>query len=262
MRLQEYNNPIRHFQNFLFARRAKQFSITFKQKQFDLISFCVGADTKMRSFILGFLLVSILADIGVHGFLRDSVLNFIRQDGNLTCWMSSALVASTNYQFCAIRVYKFLDSSGDEMTVSIYDGFSFVNIFRQYIKRQNCSNFRNDSITGVGQCTPLPYENATRMTLCICASDQCNRDISTCNNSVAATTGIAELPSLMTDIPSSIPCSAVSDVSYTCAPTSDYARFVDFSACETYVRNHSVLCAIDNIGDGRRQQALAEWNYV
>ena len=54
-----------------------------------------------------------------------------------------------------------------------------------HMARTRCQGFSNNSDLGYGSCAPLPFELYNTTTLCICATDFCNRDLITCQLAVA-----------------------------------------------------------------------------
>ena len=149
-----------------------------------------------------------------------------------------------------------------------YTASSITNILRQMVHTR-CQGFSNTSDLGYGSCTPQSFELYTSTSLCICATDFCNRDFATCQQSVISSNALPTLvpqvvPLLTT--PGSCyentlwnqwyPYSTTQNVSSTCIPSYQYSfrgssywyipnKLIDQTMCETYTRANSVLCAVD-----------------
>lgn len=130
------------------------------------------------------------------------------------------------------------------------------------IRTRSCTGFNNASDIGSGTCNPMPYETVQNMTLCICATSNCNENFKTCQKSNVENPNSPLLPNIMSDLTTVIQCANTSSNNFTCFPSIENASFIDSSACETYVNTHSVLCTIIDDGiDALKQEALIEENY-
>jgi len=196
-----------------------------------------------------------------HSIFLEPVLNIIDATGNLTCY-SDSTVDTGDYQLCAIRVYNYFINADLIGTVSIQDGMWFTNTFRQLIKTRNCTGFEDTSDIGSGTCDLMPYEIASSMTLCICATSGCNLGLKTCEESISTNQDVSVLPTIMSDLTKIIECANISDSNFTCFPIPESTSFINTLACENYVKTHSVLCTIitDSLG-AMTQGALIEENY-
>jgi hypothetical protein len=147
-------------------------------------------------------------------------------------------------------------------TENVWDGIWFTNTFRPLIKTRNCTGFNNASDIGSGTWDPMPYETVQNMTLCICATSNCNQNLETCQQSNSGNQNIPLLPNIMSDLTTIIECANTSGNNFTCFPSIENASFIDSSKCVAYVNSHSVLCAIIDDGtDVTKQEALIEENY-
>jgi hypothetical protein len=207
-------------------------------------------------FIICFVVLIVIPE-NVRSFFYIPVLDIIQQTGNLTCYLNSDESTITDFQLCAIRVYTTQVSIDESYDVITQNGIWFTNIFRHLIKTRNCLGFSNASDVGVSMCDTMPYETVKKMTLCICATDNCNERLETCEASIGANSNAILLPRSLPVLTKPVECSETSEISDTC---SEHAS-INSELCDVYVRNHSVLCTIVMDDDKMTQKALIEENY-
>ncbi|CAF1508445.1 unnamed protein product [Adineta steineri] len=203
--------------------------------------------------------ISILITIlyPVNPFFLENVA-LISTPTTIACRSNNNVTQPSDFQLCVIRKYVG-NMNGDEADIYIYNGLHYINSFDQYIGKycQNFSSGTNDTNIGSGFCSPAPFETFLYMQLCICATDNCNQDMTTCNNSAYNTSTDIELDNLMPNLTSLIQCDYTSNSSVTCTEQ----PYVNISACEDYVRNNTVLCAITINGTQTIQESLTNENY-
>ncbi len=133
--------------------------------------------------------------------------------------------------------------------------------------RTRCSGFSNTTDVGYGPCTNLPYETFQNGTLCVCATDNCNINITTCMTSVSSYSPTTMIPLFPTF---SNPISCFDDGNNI---TTGYTPYficyrnlgiflgaVNISLCSAYYVTHTVVCAISSEVGGFRH-ALASEDY-
>jgi len=135
-----------------------------------------------RFHFIGLMTMFILIPQITHSLFTDSVLHIINSTGNVTCYLAFTNT-SNDYHLCAIRVYTYLVDVNTSQTENVWDGIWFTNTFRPLIKTRNCTGFNNASDIGSGTCDPMPYETVQNITLCICATSNCNQNLETCQQS-------------------------------------------------------------------------------
>ena len=140
-----------------------------------------------------------------------------------------------------------------------------ADILRQIV-RTRCQGFSNNSDLGYGSCIPRPFELYNKTTLCICATDFCNRDLTTCQQAVTGPTSLQpNSPPVFPVLTAPITCydnTQFSDymnnyvernLSYVCANLPYYLRtvgqlptkLIDQAMCDNYTQTNTVLCGID-----------------
>lgn len=176
-------------------------------------------------------------------FFKDSPLqlNKIPSRLNLTCVTDfSDSDPFTNCEYC---VYEFF-TNGTDMTIS-HDCIYLTNTYRLVTER--CAGFNSGVDVGYGPCSPLPFEYFDIDLLCICATDRCNENFTTCKQSVDSN---PRLPALPTPIPtlttssSLITCTdtplGLLNSTYYCVR--DSTPYINLTQCEEFVRSHTVMC--------------------
>ncbi|UJR09928.1 hypothetical protein I4U23_014150 [Adineta vaga] len=138
-----------------------------------------------------------------------------------------------------------------------YTGLRYGNSFIRI--RQRCSAFQwSTSTIGSGTCTPqTQFETFSSMTLCICATNNCNQDRTTCEISISNTSTVASIDAFIPTLSEHVPCNFTNGSSLVCTEQ----PYVNSLACEQYVRNNSLLCAITMNGTQIIQTALVEADY-
>ncbi|CAF1594942.1 unnamed protein product [Adineta ricciae] len=198
-------------------------------------------------------------------FVVPSTVNcfFLQDVGNLTilrnlsCVVNANGTMGTDYQFCVVRVYN--GTIGTSTTVvPVYSGLRYTNTFLRYLQ-QNCPEYQTNPDTTVsGTCTSSSsFETFSSMRFCICATDSCNKNISTCEVSIFSL-GDAPVPtSFIPSLSTFIPCNHTYNSSIICTEQ----PFINSSLCDDYVKNNSVLCAISSSGTQTIQTALVGIDY-
>ncbi|CAF3725638.1 unnamed protein product [Adineta steineri] len=165
---------------------------------------------------------------------------------NLTCFYYDELV--TDSEYC---VYQYF-YNGSSSTV-LYDYMEITNIYRSISKR--CTGFSDTTDIGFGFCSPLEYELFDISILCICATNMCNMNLTTCKSSVTnqlqTNSAPSVLDSMIPEIITPISCfdetydfNASSFCYYLASP------YIDIEKCNEYTMNNTVLCMFDVI-DGQ-----------
>ena len=149
-----------------------------------------------------FLLVQI--EIGAAFFKNSPLqLNNITLRLNLTC--VSDFGESDPFTNCEYCVYEFFNNGTD--STMYRDCIYLTNTYR--LVTQRCSGFTRDSDVGYGACSPLPFEYFDIDLLCICATDHCNENFTTCKRSVDSNPKPTVMPTpipTLTTASSSITC--------------------------------------------------------
>ncbi len=183
------------------------------------------------------------------------------------CATDYTSVQRTNYsltRLCAFQEDQGLFNASNFLHHT-YTASSITNIFRQMVHNR-CQGFSNTSDLGYGSCTPQSFELYTSTSLCICATDFCNRDFATCQQSVISSSASPTLvPQIVPLLTTPVSCyentlwyqyypSSTQNVSSTCIPSYEYSsrstlyvpsQLIDQTMCETHTRANSVLCAVD-----------------
>ena len=84
---------------------------------------------------------------------------------------------------CAIQQHRNSYNNGSTLLRRVYTPIKMTNILR-HMALNRCQGFSNGSDLGYGECTPQSYELYNSTSLCICATNLCNRDLTTCQQSV------------------------------------------------------------------------------
>jgi hypothetical protein len=106
--------------------------------------------------------------------------NLIRRS-NLTCASNSIFYNRTGCELCIIKFFN-ISSSTDGRSFIRHDCVQKSNSLRRVSQR--CTGFSNMIYIGYGVCSPLAYETFDVYTLCICATDFCNTNLTSCRQSV------------------------------------------------------------------------------
>ncbi|CAF3422388.1 unnamed protein product [Rotaria sp. Silwood1] len=178
-----------------------------------------------------------------QGFFKNSLLqlNTISNRHNLTC--ISDFSNGDLFTDCEYCVYEFFNN-GTDSTI-YYDCIYLTNSYR--LVTQRCTGFTNNSDIGYGLCSKLPFEYFDIDLLCICATNLCNENFTTCKQSVDENPKLSSLSSpipLLTKESSSITCQDIPlgllNSTYYCIR--DATPYINMAQCEEYVQNHIVLC--------------------
>ena len=178
-----------------------------------------------------------------ESFFKNSPLQLssIPSRLNLTCRSDFGDTdAYTNCEYC---VYEFFSNGTD---TSIYhDCIYLTNTYR--LVTQRCTGFKNDSDIGYGLCAPLSFEYFDIDLLCICATNMCSENFTTCKQSVDGNPPLSALPTPMptlTTRDSAITCqdTPIGAMQSTYYCVRDSTPYINITQCEEYVRNHTVTC--------------------
>ncbi|CAF3523543.1 unnamed protein product [Adineta steineri] len=192
-----------------------------------------------------------------YSFFTLPLLEIIEPSGNLVCYLNSMESSNNDFQLCAIRVYIPANDSIVSNDVIIQNGMWFTNIFRRFIITRNCSGFTESSDIGMSICNPMPYENARKMILCICATDNCNQNLETCQFSNIEYSNPISLQRSLPILTVPIECNQTSEISEACFENA----LINMRNCDIYMKNHSVLCGIGVDHHVIMQKLFIEENY-
>jgi hypothetical protein len=103
----------------------------------------------------------------------------------------------------------------------------------------------------------MPYETVATFTLCICAEDQCNEELSTCRPSAQRYFPPLLSTSAMPNLIQRIECATASSTAFVC----EEHVSINATVCEEYVRSNSFLCSVVTNSTDTTQAALPENHY-
>ncbi|CAF3447898.1 unnamed protein product [Rotaria socialis] len=194
---------------------------------------------------------------GVDSFFNESVGN-MTVARNISCYSISDSTASNNFQFCAIRIYRS-QTAASNISSTVYNGLRYMNTFRRLTEKAcNVTVARSLADTGAWICDgTLPYETYTSMDLCVCATDNCNENLTSCQNSANNSTDMLGSAEFMPNLTLIISCNDTSNDNYTCS----MHPFINIPLCQDYARKNSVLCAITVSGTTTTQESLIDESY-
>lgn len=122
---------------------------------------------------------------GIYGNISSIITNL----GNGTSvWnIDGRLSLPSIFDFCVVAVINSTLPNGTSLTSTVSGGYFGINVFEQYVKTQCTSANFSPLVTpiGYGTCNPIPYLMFTS-TLCICSTNNCNINYTTCVASVQA----------------------------------------------------------------------------
>ena len=153
-----------------------------------------------------------------------------------------------NYRYCMLTVdADFIN--GTHFTWWEYMGWSYINPARQWLSKRNCSGFSANTPIGYGYCSPWPYQTGVNLTsyVCICNTNGCNVNTSTCETSVDAIRQQGAAPAqpsaIAPPLNSSLSC-ADGSLPTTFSYCNGYNYSLDFnaSACRDYYASQTVMC--------------------
>ncbi|CAF1287506.1 unnamed protein product [Didymodactylos carnosus] len=146
-----------------------------------------------------------------------------------------------NYQYCVL-ILSFYSSNGNLVEQIDFRRTTVLNTYRRMSER--CQGFSNITDVGYGLCSPLSYQTVVSLVLCICATSNCNNNLSTCQSSATAFQP-TRLPTFLPYLLRSISCQ---DYDYISGNTYTYCQELDksinYTACNDYVKANTVLCSI------------------
>ena len=163
---------------------------------------------------------------------------------NLTCYYYGDWI--TDCEYC---VYQYFYNGSS--STSYYDYMETTNIYKSMSQR--CEGFSDKTDIGYGICSPLSFELFDISILCICATNMCNTNLTTCRTSVSnqlnSNSGPSVLSSIMPELVTPVACvdqtSQITDTlnaSFYCAVLA--SSYIDIEKCNEYISNNSVLCMI------------------
>lgn len=186
-------------------------------------------------------------------------LSSIKSTRNLTC--SNDFNSGDTFINCDYCVYEYF-SNGTDSVIS-YDCLYLTNTYRLVTKR--CTGFTDSKDIGYGLCSQLDFEYFDIDLLCICATDFCNQNFTTCKQSVDANPNVPRLSSPITPLTNKIQCNdtPLGPLNSTYYCFRDSTPYINLSQCEEYVRNNTVLCMYleTNNGDYLTVVAIPDEDY-
>ncbi len=168
---------------------------------------------------------------------------------NLTCYYYGNWV--TNCEYC---VYQYFYNGSS--STSYYDYMDTTNIYKTISQR--CQGFSDKTDIGYGICSPLSFELFDISIFCICATNMCNMNLTTCRTSVSnqleSNSAPSVLSSIIPELVTPITCVDTTyqitdslNASFYCAVLA--SPYIDIEKCNEYVANNTVLCMV-TITDG------------
>lgn len=170
---------------------------------------------------------------------------------NVSCYFYqiNSNVSYPSYRYCMLTI----DAdyvNGTHFTSWEYTGWSNVNPVRQWLSKRNCSGFSPSTPIGYGYCSSWPYQTGVNLTsyICICNTNACNSNTSTCEASVDAIRqqGAAptQPPAIAPILNSSISCADYSlPTTYSWCNDRNFSLGFNGSACRDYYASQTVMCA-------------------
>ena len=216
------------------------------------MNFTLTPSTINMLFLISFLF---LLGIGSgQAFFPISIVNSsIGNDSlNVSCYFYQG---NSNYSYPLSRYCMLtIDTdyvNGTRFTWWEYTSWSYVNPVRQWLSKRNCSGFSPSTPIGYGYCSPWPYQAGVNLTsyICICNTNTCNYNTSTCETSVDAIrqqgAAPAQPPAIAPVLNSTISCADYSlPTTYGNCNFRNYTPGFNDSACRDYYASQSVMCAV------------------
>ena len=117
---------------------------------------------------------------------------------------------------------------------------------------------RSPADTGTWLCDGrLSYETYATMDLCVCATDNCNQNLTSCQNSANHTMSMVASIDFMPNLTSIVSCNATLNRNFTCS----MHPIINIPRCQDYVRNNSALCVITISETMATQESLSGESY-
>jgi hypothetical protein len=161
---------------------------------------------------------------------------------NLTCYYYGLV-----YTDCEYCVYQFFNNgSASEV---YYDCSQVTNTYKTISQR--CQGFSDTTDIGYGVCLPLSFELFDISILCICATNMCNQNFTSCQSSVnyqiESNSAPSVLPSVAPAFTTPISCvdttNLLGDSSTMSSFCAEYSSpYINVTECNEYVVNNTVLC--------------------
>ena len=193
----------------------------------------------------------------------SKVNNLTISRSNLNCSYNNDF-NSSNCEYC---VYQFF-SNGSFSNIN-KDCITVTNSYKD-ISGQ-CDGFSDQRDIGYGVCPSTSFDMSDVSILCICGTNMCNTDLTTCRSSVdyqiETKTVPAVLPSIIPPLSKSISCV---DTFYSAENNtfniSDYCAsypspFINITLCNQYVLQNTVLCLYLNYYGSPRTLAVTKDTY-
>ncbi len=154
------------------------------------ISCIFSADLSLSTSLLPGPVWNILSSLtsgwNIFGYNISSTLTMLSNSTSILNAQGSLTLPSI-MDFCFIEVIATSLPNGTALISTVAGGYLGINILENYVVQQCSSANFSPSVTpiGYGTCNPFPYQTFTS-TLCICSTDNCNTDYTTCVASVQA----------------------------------------------------------------------------
>ena len=241
----------------------------FSDRSFTLsyIKFTGKANETAYMKLVGVILITIIQSVYTNGFLLRPVLDVLNSSRrNLRCPLPSSGDPNDTY-------YGYRSSAGENMDYCVvieetfgtgsssYNKTTGASIFYfneyRYMAIDRCG-FSPTSDIGYGNCTPRPYETATTIELCICATMNCSISMAICRASVdqmrASSSPPPLLPVITPRFTNRITCHDNTSILFPGFPSpyppsmnfgctqSGIRTAVNFSRCHSYAISNSVVC--------------------
>ena len=174
-----------------------------------------------------------------------------------------------NNDFCLIEQINVTLRNGTTVSTVVASVMNNYNQLKEYVSSRCSSGQFWPSVTpiGYGTCTRLPFETHT-VQLCICSTNNCNADYSTCVASVQATQSVPppNLPTYIPDLTNLITCyqgyqgPTYSDMYYGTGWIFNSYTPLNMSELRAYRSSHAVACLLYvNAGTGDWYQFSATY---
>lgn len=221
--------------------------------------------------VLQFLLVLLVGSKTIDALFTRTNISMMGS-GNISCNLLADLYALLPYQsntgglngivnvtqipnneFCFIQLRNVTLRNGTTVSTAFSSVLNHYNIFKEYVSSRCSSGQFWPSVTpiGYGTCARLPFETQT-VQLCICSTNNCNADYSTCVASVQATQSAPppNLPTYYPDLTSLITChqgyqgSTYSDMYHGTGWLFNAYTPFNISEFHAYRSSHAVACLL------------------
>ncbi|CAF2784883.1 unnamed protein product [Rotaria sp. Silwood2] len=174
--------------------------------------------------------------------VRNKTLNRL----NLTCRYDDSLL--TNSEYCVYQSF----SNGSSLK-TLYDFMRVTNTYK--ITTERCTGFSNTVDIGFGLCLPLQFELFDISILCICATNMCNMNFTSCQSSVTNQLQINSAPSVLSsmvpELNTQISCYDSADSYKTSFYCANFASpYIDIQKCNDYTMKNTLVCMYQTSSEG------------